>query len=237
MKKLLDATGRILVLTGASGGMGSAVAATYREAGGIVAGLDLVASPEGEVCDTTDESAVNAAIGHVMERYGRIDHVVHAAGIVGKGRLVDTSREDWSRVLDANLTSAFLLAKACAAPLAASRGCLVFLSSTNGRNGGSSLSGAAYAVAKAGLINLTRYLAKEWAPQGIRVNCIAPGPVNTPMLARLDEDQRRKLSDGTLTGALPSADDIAASIAFLLSSHGSAYTGATLNPSAGFVLD
>src|SRR3546814_14738852 len=97
---------------------------------------------------------------------------------------------------------------------------MVLLSSTNGRNGGSHLSGAAYAVAKAGLVNLVRYLAKEWAEAGVRVNCIAPGPVDTPMLARLAPVQRQALADGMLTGPLPTAGDTAASIAFLLRAHG-----------------
>jgi len=241
-RSLLDASGRVLLLTGAAGGIGAAVAAAYRQAGGTVAGLDLVGDElvGGEdilACDTADEAAVAAAVAAVLERHGRIDDVVHAAGVVGEGRLADMALAAWQRVLDANLTSAFLLARACAGPLAAARGRLVFLSSTNGRNGGSHLSGAAYAVAKAGLINLTRYLAREWAGDGVRVNCVAPGPVDTPMLARLDAETRAALEGGTLTGRLPTADDIAASIAFLLSDNAAAFTGTTLNPSAGFLLD
>jgi len=235
-RPLLDAAGRVLLVTGASGGIGTAVAAIYREAGGRVAGLDLHPSDGVRACDVTDEASVAAAIAAVLDRHGRIDDVVHAAGIVGAGRLADLRLEDWHRVLDANLTSAFLLARACAAPLAASRGRMILLSSTNGRNGGSHLSGAAYAVAKAGLVNLARYLAKEWAEAGVRVNCIAPGPVDTPMLARLDPAQRQALADGMLTGRLPTADDIAASVAFLLGDHGAAYAGTTLNPSGGFFL-
>lgn len=233
---LLDARGRILVVTGASGGIGSAVARIYREAGGTVAGLDLHAGDGVALCDVSNSASVNGAIADIMAQHGRIDDVVHAAGIVGAGQLAEQTLADWHRVLDANLTSAFLLARACATPLAASRGRLLFLSSTNGRNGGSHLSGAAYAVAKAGLVNLARYLAKEWAPAGVRVNCLAPGPVDTPMLARLPAEQRQALTDSTLTGRLPTADDIAASIAFLLSDHGAAYTGTTLNPSGGFFL-
>ena len=235
-RSLLDATGRVLLVTGASGGIGGAVAALYRDAGGAVAGLDLHPSGDVRACDVTDEAAVDAAVADIIDRHGRIDDVVHAAGIVGAGRLADLRLADWHRVLDANLTSAFLLARACAAPLAASRGRMVLLSSTNGRNGGSHLSGAAYAAAKAGLVNLARYLAKEWAAAGVRVNAIAPGPVDTPMLARLDAAQRQALADGLLTERLPTADDIAASIAFLLSDHGAAYTGTTLNPSGGFFL-
>lgn len=235
-RPLLDAKGRVLLLTGAAGGIGSAVANIYREAGGTVAGLDLFEADGQIACDTTDARALDAAVRLILDRHGRIDDVVHAAGIVGKGRLADLNEADWHRVLDANLTSAFLLARASAAPLAESRGRMVLLSSTNGRNGGSLLSGAAYAVAKAGLINLTRYLAKEWAAAGVRVNCIAPGPVDTPMLARLDDETRAELARGNLTGRIPTADQMAASIAFLLSDNGAVFTGTTLNPSGGFFL-
>jgi NAD(P)-dependent dehydrogenase (short-subunit alcohol dehydrogenase family) len=236
-RPLLDAEGRVLLLTGAAGGIGSAVADIYREAGGIVAGLDLSEADGIIGCDTTNAMALDHAVATILDRYGRIDDVVHAAGIVGKGRLADLEEADWHRVLDANLTSAFLLARACAAPLAKSRGRLVFLSSTNGRNGGSQLSGAAYAVAKAGLINLTRYLAREWAEQRVRVNCIAPGPVDTPMLARLDDETRAALRNGTLTGRIPTAEDVAGTIAFLLSANAEAFTATVLNASAGFHLD
>lgn len=235
-RPLLDAGGRVLLLTGAAGGIGSAIAAIYREAGGTVAGLDINSADDSIACDTTDAEALQRAVASILDRHGRIDDVVHAAGIVGKGRLADTDEADWHRVLDANLTSAFLLARACAQPLARSRGRMIFLSSTNGRNGGSLLSGAAYAVAKAGLINLARYLAKEWAAAGVRVNCVAPGPVDTPMLDRLDPETRAALARGSLTGTIPTADQIAAAIAFLLSANGAAFTGTTLNPSAGFLL-
>jgi 3-oxoacyl-[acyl-carrier protein] reductase len=172
-------------------------------------------------------------VGH----FGALDCVVHLAGAVGKGPLVDVAASDWRRLLDVNLTSAFLLAKASHEALRARRGSLVLISSTNGLNGGSALSGPAYAVAKAGIINLTRYLAKEWGGDGIRVNCVAPGPVDTPMLARLPESTVDSLRQSIPLGRVATPDDIAASIAFLCSNQASYLTGTVMNVSGGLVLD
>src|SRR5690606_38167773 len=139
---------------------------------------------------------------------GRIDALVHAAGAVGAGPLADTALTDWERVIDANLTSAFLVARAGRDALDRSGGAMVLLGSSNGCNGGSALSGAAYAAAKAAIANLGRYLAKEWAPR-VRVNTVAPGPVRTPMLERLSKDQIAALEQAMPTGRLIEPDEVA----------------------------
>jgi NAD(P)-dependent dehydrogenase (short-subunit alcohol dehydrogenase family) len=187
--------------------------------------------------DVTDEAAVTAAVARCVERLGGIDCVVHLAGAVGQGPLVDVTADEWRRLLDVNLTSAFLLAKAAHASLRQRRGVLVLASSTNARNGGSALSGPAYAVAKAGIVNLVRYLAKEWGGEGIRVNCVAPGPVDTPMLSRLSEATRDSLAKTIPLGRVATANDVASSIAFLCSPQASYLTGTVLNVSGGLVLD
>ncbi len=172
-----------------------------------------------------------------MQRFGGFDCVVHLAGTVGKGPLTEVSVTDWRRLLDVNLTSAFLLARAAHPHLRERRGTLLLVSSTNGLNGGSALSGPAYAVAKAGVLNLVRYLAKEWGADGIRVNAVAPGPVDTPMLARLPEATREALRQSIPLGRLASADDVAGIVAFLCSPQAAYLTGAVLNVSGGLVLD
>ena len=140
-------------------------------------------------------------------------------------------------MLDANLTSAFLLARACHRHLRRPGGTLVLLSSTNGRNGGGPLSGAAYAAAKAGILNLSRYLAKEWAAEGLRVNCVAPGPVDTPMLERLSAPQHQQLMAALPLGRYAQPDEVAGAIAFLCSSYAASITGACINVSGGMLLD
>ncbi|MBT9470548.1 MAG: SDR family NAD(P)-dependent oxidoreductase [Pseudomonadota bacterium] len=245
MATLFDATERVLLLTGANGGIGRTIVEHHLEAGGSVAGLDFFATPpppsrpdlEWIACDVTDESMIAQAVAATLARFGRIDAVVHAAGAVGQGPLVEVAKADWDRLIAVNLTSAFLIAKHVQPHLAATRGALVFLSSTNGRNGGSHLSGPAYAAAKAGVLNLNRYLAKEWAPLGVRVNAVAPGPVRTPMLDRLGDDGIAALARSMPTGALTEPEEIAAAVAFLLSPHARSMTGTVLNPSGGLVLD
>ena len=237
---------RVALVTGAAGGIGRATVAALLRDGFAVAAVDLAladlpcafdAPLESLSADVTDEAALAGAVARCVERFGGIDCVVHLAGAVGRGPLVDVSAGEWRRLLEVNLTSAFLLARAAHAHLRERRGALVLTSSTNARNGGSALSGPAYAVAKAGILNLARYLAKEWGGVGIRVNCVAPGPVDTPMLSRLPAATREALREAIPLGRVASADDVASSIAFLCSPQAAYLTGAVLNVSGGLVLD
>ena len=235
----------VALVTGAAGGLGRAAVAKLRERGMRVFAADRAlaeipcGAPVGVMSvDVTDEAAIHACIERVLSEWGRLDHVVHLAGCAGAGPLTAVARDEWQRVLDTNLTSAFLLAKASYEALAATRGTLVLTASTNGLNGGSSLSGPAYAVAKAGLINLTRYLAKEWAPAGIRVNCLAPGPIDTPMVTgRFSSEVLTSLRSSVPLGRIGDPKDVAHAIDYLTSPAASFVTGTVMNLSGGLVLD
>lgn len=234
-------------VTGAAGGIGRATVARLRREGFLVLASDLPATlpqdggEEGVVwhaCDATDEAEVSAAVGACLGHYPRLDAVIHLAGTVGAGPLAETSLSEWRTVVDANLTSAFLVARAAHGALRAARaGSLVLMSSTNALNGGSALSGPAYAAAKAGVLNLTRYLAREWAPDGIRVNCLAPGPVDTPMLRRLEARTLDALKAKVPLGRLVAAEEVADAIAYLCSKGARCLTGTVHNLSGGLVLD
>ncbi len=237
---LLDARGKSALVTGAAGGIGSAVCDLLRACGASVAGLDRVTPSAVDLAltgDAADADFVRSALTQAAKSMGGLDFVVHAAGFARQCRYEDLEPAQWQEVLDANLTSAYLVTQAAQAHLAARAGAVVLFSSTNGRNGGSELSGAAYAVAKAGVINLTRHLAKVWAAQRIRVNCIAPGPVATPMLDRFDDRQLEALRQSIPLGRITSPDEVAAAVAFLLSPHAASMTGTCFNMSAGLVLD
>jgi len=235
----------VALVTGAAGGLGRAAVAKLRERGMRVFAADRAlaeipcGAPVGVMSvDVTDEAAIHACIARVLSEWGRLDHVVHLAGCAGAGPLTAVTRDEWQRVLDTNLTSAFLLAKAAYEALSATRGSLVLTASTNGLNGGSALSGPAYAVAKAGLINLTRYLAKEWAPAGIRVNCLAPGPIDTPMVTgRFSSEVLTNLRASVPLGRIGDPKDVAHAIDYLTSPAASFVTGTVMNLSGGLVLD
>jgi 3-oxoacyl-[acyl-carrier protein] reductase len=236
----------VAFVTGAAGGIGRAAVAALRARRMRVFGTDLALAeiPCGEPdfltasLDVTDERAVLQSVARARAEFGRIDHVVHLAGRAGAGPVTAVSRADWDALLAVNLTSAFLLAKAAFEPLRASRGSLTLMSSSNGRNGGTILSGPAYAVAKAGIINLTRYLAREWAGDGIRVNCLAPGPIETPMVMdRFAPDVIEKLRSSVPLQRLGTAADVAHAIDYLTSERAGFVTGTVMNLSGGVVLD
>ena len=239
----------VTLVTGAAGGLGRAVVARLRDRGHRVWATDLAlaeipcGAPMGvSSLDVTDAAAVQECVTRIAGEWGRLDHVVHLAGRAGRGPLDDVTLEDWNSLLAVNLTSAFVLAKAAHRALGHSKGTLTLTSSTNGLNGGSALSGPAYAVAKAGIVNLVRYLAKEWAGEGIRVNCIAPGPIATPMVTGRFQGEalaalERSVPLAREDGRIGTPNHFAHAVEYLLSPAAAFVTGTVMNLSGGVVLD
>lgn len=241
-----DPTTAVALVTGAAGGIGTATVRMFRSRGLRVVAADLrlaelpCTDPGllSQSMDVTDEDAIARVVARTVKEFGRLDHVVHLAGQTGTGPLQQVPRADWDRLLAVNLTSAFLLAKAVASELGARHGSLTLAASTNGVNGGSALSGPAYAVAKAGVINLTRYLAKEWAPLGVRVNAVAPGPIDTPMVTnKFTMEQQQALKASVPLQRFGTAIEVAAAIGYLTSADARFVTGTVMNVSGGLVLD
>jgi NAD(P)-dependent dehydrogenase (short-subunit alcohol dehydrogenase family) len=186
--------------------------------------------------DVTQEDDVRNSLAAGHERFGTLDYLIHTAGMVGKGRLDALELSDWHTVVNTNLTSAFLMLKHTYPRLRKPGGAAVLFGSSNGTNGGSHLSGPAYAASKAALVNLARYCAKEWASDGLRVNVISPGPVDTPMLDRLTPEQHTGLKAAMPLGRYASAAECAATAIFLCSTHAGSITGTNTNISGGLVL-
>ncbi len=242
---LLDAKGKVAFVAGAAGGVGKAVVDVFQAAGAQIAAgarrLDQLGSRSETylpiAINVIDEDAVNNAIEETVKACGRIDYVLNMTGVPGKGKVVDMPLTEWQQVVNVNLTSCFLLAKAAHPHLKASGGTYIMCSSTNSLNGGREMSGAAYAASKAGLNNLSRYLAKEWAPDGIRVHTVVPGPIDTPMIHRLSDEQHKGLKKTLLIKRYVSPEEVAKGAAFLCSEAAATMTGTLLNISSGQHLD
>lgn len=211
------------MIVGGDGGIGKACAERLRARGDAVVVIDRARDQ-----DATDPASVRAA----LRDHDAIDVVVHAAGSVGRGGIEDGTTDEWRTVLDDNVLSAMVVAQVCL-PRMSRGGSLTLLSSVNGRHGGNRLSGPAYAVAKAGLIGLTRHLAVDQAPRGVRVNAVAPGPVMTPMLERLSENQVDELRRSIPLATITEPEEIAAAVDWLASEEARSVTGAVIDVNGG----
>ncbi len=242
---------RVVLVTGGSRGIGAEVAVKAAAEGATVAvhyrtapeaaQRTLARISEGGAGAEADSFAADIAVGaeaeqlveRVIERFGRIDGLVNNAGLTLVGPFLETTTEEWEAVIRTDLTGAFHTCKA-ALPSMVERGSgtIVNLASRLGQIGVAET--AAYSAAKAGLIGLTRSLAREFGPMGIRVNAVAPGVTITDMTTDLvdSEEGRRRLRDSAL-GRFGRADEVADAVIFLLSDASSLFAGQTLNPNAG----
>lgn len=230
-------TGRTVVVTGGAGAIGAAVVRRFDADGDHAVALDIRPGPGVVACDVSDEGSVRRAMAEVRDRLGPVGVLVHAAGITGAGGIEDESPAAWRRIIDVNLTSAYLCAREVVADMrAGGGGCIVLVASVNARFGGSALSGPAYAASKGGLLTLARFMAREHAVDGIRVNAVAPGPHDTPMWQALDADRRATIL-GMLPGGCPGQpggpDDLAATVVHLCRPESRFITGATIDVNGG----
>lgn len=214
---------RNILLVGGSGGIGKACAEWFESRNDTLFTLDREQGQD--AANPDDYKKVLAGVRH-------LDVVVNAAGSVGVGGIEDCTIAEWRRVLDDNLTSAFVACQA-AFPLLRRGASIVLFSSVNGRHGGNRLSGPAYASAKAAIIGLTKHLAKDLAPRGVRVNAIAPGPVATPMLGRLSNEEIEKLRATMPLGNIVAASEIAGTVGWLCSSDAKSITGMVIDINGG----
>jgi NAD(P)-dependent dehydrogenase (short-subunit alcohol dehydrogenase family) len=227
---------RTLVVTGASSGIGAAVLRSFRDAGWAVAGLDLVGDPDAgiEQVDVRDVDGVAAAIDRIRGRHGRIDAAVTAAGHYEMVPVSEVTRDQWNRMLHVHLGGALNVIRAVVPEMKArGEGSIVCVTSELAIGGGDGDSH--YAAAKGAIIGLIRSAAVELAPFGIRVNGVAPGPTDTPLLAADSPWRDRAYLDTLPARRLARPDEIARTARFLVEEATYA-VGEIISPNSGAVI-
>lgn len=231
-------------ITGGSRGIGAAcvrafaaagwsVAFTYRENRALAGSLAEQTGALALCADLYDDKAVSRAVGEARGHFGAVDAVVCNAGIAEQKLFQDITDEAWQRMLDVNLMGAVRTIRACLPDLLRrKRGSIVTVSSVWGQSGASCESH--YAASKAALIGLSKSLALELGPSGIRVNCVAPGVIDTEMNAMHSEETMRELADETPLGRIGTVAEVADSILYLCSERASFITGQVLGVNGGF---
>ena len=242
--------GRIALVSGASQGIGRACALALAAEGATVALaarneaklVEVVAEIEAAggkaaafVMDLAEEASIKAGAKAVLERFGKVEILVNNAGITRDGLVLRMKRADWDEVLGTNLTGAFLLTQAVLSMMLKNRwGRVINISSVVGRTGQAGQ--VNYAAAKAGLIGMTRAMAREVASRGITVNAVAPGYVETPMTAKLDEKQRAAMLGAIPLGRAGTEDEIAGAVTYLASQNAGYVTGHVLDVNGGMFI-
>ena len=229
-------TGRVVLITGGSKGIGLACAHRFAKEGDQVAvTYNSSPPPDGFLavqCDVTDQASVDRAFVTIEEQYGPVEILVANAGITNDKLLLRMSEDDFAGVINANLTGAFRVAKRAAqGMLKMHRGRVIFMSSVVGMLG--SAGQVNYAASKAGLIGMARSMARELGSRSITVNVVAPGPVATDMTAALDEKVIAAMTEQVPLKRVATTDEIAGAVAFLASPDAAYITGAVLPVDGG----
>jgi 3-oxoacyl-[acyl-carrier protein] reductase len=246
---MFELAGKVALVTGASRGIGRAIATRLAAQGATV--IAAARGDHADACadelraaghqvdaltlDVTDAAAVEAAPGDVAKRYGRLDILVSNAGITRDQLLMRMKREDWDAVMATNLTATFLLAQAAMRPMLKQRGGrIIAVGSVVGQMGNAGQTN--YAASKAGLIGFAKALAREVASRAITVNVVAPGMIDTDMTKAIHADAKVDLAAQIPLGRLGAAEDIAAAVCFLASDEASYITGHVLAVNGGMYM-
>jgi 3-oxoacyl-[acyl-carrier protein] reductase len=241
---MFDLSGKNALVTGASGGIGAAVARSLHQAGATVGlsgtriePLQALAAELGDrahvlPCNLSDAEAVEALMKQAIEAMGSVDILVNNAGITRDGLMMRMSDDDWLSVIEVNLNSTFRLCRAALRGMMKARwGRIINITSVVAQAGNPGQ--VNYAAAKAGVAGMSRSLAQEVASRGITVNCVAPGLVETAMTDKLNEEQRAKILVGVPVGRMGQPGEIAAGVLYLASQEAAYVTGATLDINGG----
>jgi 3-oxoacyl-[acyl-carrier protein] reductase len=244
---MFDLTGKTALVTGASGGIGGAIAKALYDAGATVGlsgtrvePLEALAAELGErahvlPCNLSDAEAVEALPKQAIEAMGGLDILVNNAGITKDQIFMRMSDEDWAKVIEVNLTSTMRLCRAVMRPMMKSRwGRIVNISSIVGATGNPGQ--VNYAASKAGMVGMTKSIAYEVASRGITANCVAPGFIATAMTDKLTDEQKGKIDAQIPASRMGTPEEIAAAVLYLASPEAGYVTGATLHVNGGMAM-
>lgn len=241
---------KVVAISGAASkrGIGLGTARLMARLGARVAILDLdmsacksaAESLEGQdhlsiACDVTDHYACRKAVDKIVDQCGRIDVLCNNAGITAPVKLLDITPDDWDKILAVNLTGVLNLSQA-AIPYMQKRksGSIICMSSVSAQRGGGIFGGPHYSAAKAGVLGLAKAMAREFGPDGIRVNCIAPGLIQTDITGgKLTDDMRTEILKGIPLNRLGETSDVAGAYVFLASDLSAYITGAVIDVNGG----
>ena len=243
----IDLTGRVALVTGSTRGIGRAIAETLATCGARVAVVGRDASKASEVaphispdargfgCDVSDVASVTALVAAVEEAFGHVDILVNNAGLTRDNIMLRLKDDDWDAVIDANLRGAFVAIRAVTRGMMKRRwGRIINIASVVGLVGNKGQTN--YAASKAGLIGLTKSVAKEFASRNILANAIAPGFIETDMTGAMTAEARAALIGSIPLERLGSPRDVASIVAFLASDHAAYITGQVLVVDGGMVM-
>lgn len=229
-----ELNGKVALVTGGSGGIGSAIVVALHRAGATAVSLDITAATGSPwiACDVRSDESVSAAVHRAQEQHGRLDILIHAAGVSRDAVVWKTSVEDWDFVQAVNLRGAFLLLRH-GIPLLrqAGAGRAVLIGSINGSRG--KFGTSAYSASKAGLLGLMKTVAREVGRFGILVNVLEPGWVRTPLTDAVPQEIRDAAAKESVLGTLLDPTDIANAVLFLCSEGGRRITGQILRVDGG----
>ncbi len=244
---MFDLTGKCALVTGASGGIGGAIARALHGAGATVGlsgtrtePLKALAGELGErahvlPCNLSDAEAVNALPKQAADAMGAVDILVNNAGVTRDNLFMRMSEEEWAQVIEVNLTSTMRLCKGVLRGMMKARwGRIVNITSVVGATGNPGQGN--YAASKAGVVGMSKSLAFEVASRGITVNCIAPGFIATAMTDKLTDDQKASILAQIPAGRMGEAEEIAAAALYLASPEAAYVTGASLHVNGGMAM-
>ena len=244
---MFDLTGKKALVTGASGGIGGAIAkglyaqgATVALSGTRVDPLNALAAELGDrahvaPCNLSDNEAVLALAGQASDAMGGLDILVNNAGITRDNIFMRMSDEEWQQVIDVNLSSTMRLMKSVMRPMIKQRfGRIINITSIVGVTGNAGQ--VNYAASKAGMIGMTKSYAQEIATRGITANCVAPGFIETAMTAELPEAVKEKMTGNIPAGRMGTPEEIASAVSYLASDEASYITGQTIHVNGGMAM-